>query len=88
MTVFRSPYGAVNAIFSGIKGSVALSVAVAAVCDDPTVCNGMSVTVVDTVADGMSENIDEVDEEYICRRCGLCIVVATPHGTSNPENMI
>ena len=62
-TGFKGPYGAVNTASSGMKGSVALSVAVAPVCDDPTVCNGMSVTVVDSVADGMSENIDEVDEE-------------------------
>ena len=62
-TGFKGPNGAVNTESSGIKGAIMLSVAVATVCDDPAVCDGMPVTVVDTVADGMSENIDKVDEE-------------------------
>ena len=61
--VFKGPYGAVNTESSGKKAEVALLVVFATVCDDPPICHGMSVSIIDTVAVGMSENIDKLGEE-------------------------
>ena len=63
MLVFKGPYGAVKTESSGKKAEVVLLAASATVCDDPTVCDGVSVSIIDNVAVGMSGNVDEFDEE-------------------------